>query len=114
MIARVWHGMVLKEKADDYHQILLKTGLPDYKATEGNCGVFLLKREKDNIAHFYTLTFWKDLQSIELFAGKNQLKARYYPEDKDFLLEFEAEVTHFDVLESFLPSDMSGWAESLF
>ena len=100
MIARMWHGMVLKERSDDYHQYLLKTELMDYKTTPGNCGVFLLKRDKDNVAHFYTLTFWKDIQSIELFAGKDHLKARYYPEDKDFLLEFEAEVTHFDVLES--------------
>jgi hypothetical protein len=100
MIARIWHGMVLKEKSDDYHHYLLKTGLMDYKTTTGNCGVFLLKREKDNVTHFYTLSFWKDIQSIQLFAGKNHLRARYYPEDQDFLLEFEAEVTHFDVLEN--------------
>ncbi len=101
MIARMWHGMVLKERTDEYHQYLLKTGLPDYKTTTGNCGVFLLTREKDNITHIYTLTFWKDLESIELFAGKDHLRARYYPEDQDFLLEFEPEVTHFDVLEGF-------------
>jgi hypothetical protein len=100
MIARIWHGMVLREKSDDYHEFLLNIGLMDYKITPGNCGVFLLKREKDEVTHFYTLTFWKDIESIELFAGKDHLKARYYPEDKDFLLEFEAEVTHFDVLES--------------
>jgi hypothetical protein len=99
MIARIWHGMVLKERSEDYHQYLLNTGLLDYKTTPCNCGVFLLKRDKDNLTHFYTLTFWKDLDSIELFAGKDHLKARYYPGDQDFLLEFESGVTHFDVLE---------------
>ncbi len=99
MIARIWHGMVLKDKAPSYHQFLLKTGLSDYKLTSGNQGVFVLKRDKEEITHFYTLTFWDDLKSIEKFAGKDFIKARYYPEDKDFLLEFEKEVTHFDVLE---------------
>ncbi len=100
MIARIWHGMVPKEKSEDYHQFLLNKGLSDYKITPGNRGVFVLKRDKDNVTHFYTLTFWKDIESIELFAGKDVLKAKYYPEDNDFLLEFEDEVTHFDVLVS--------------
>jgi hypothetical protein len=45
------------------------------------------------------LTFWDDYESIKHFAGDDYQKARYYPEDKDYLLEFEPEVTHFDVLE---------------
>ncbi len=95
----MWHGKVPKELSESYHQYLLKTGLIDYQATSGNRGVFLLKKEEEGITHFYTLTFWDDLASIEQFAGQDHLKARYYPEDKDYLLEFEAEVTHFDVLE---------------
>src|ERR1700722_7989687 len=99
MIARVWHGIVLKENADRYHGFLLDTGLSDYTATIGNRGVFLLKKDAEKITHFYTLTFWNDLESIKRFAGDDVRKARYYPEDKDFLLEFEEEVNHFDVLE---------------
>jgi heme-degrading monooxygenase HmoA len=97
--ARVWHGIVLKENADRYHRFLLDTGLSDYTTTIGNCGVFLLKKDAEKITHFYTLTFWNDLESIKRFAGPDVRKARYYPEDKDFLLEFEEEVNHFDVLE---------------
>jgi heme-degrading monooxygenase HmoA len=99
MTARIWHGIVLRENADRYHRFLLDTGLSDYKATIGNCGVFLLKKDAEKITHFYTLTFWNDLESIKRFAGHDVRKARYYPEDKDFLLEFEEEVNHFDVLE---------------
>jgi hypothetical protein len=99
MIARMWHGMLLKENAENYHLYLLKTGLPDYKAVEGNRGVFLFRRDKDRISHFYTISLWDDLRPIEVFAGKDYLNARYYPGDKDFLLEFESEVVHFDVLE---------------
>ena len=99
MIARMWHGMVPKHKAEQYHQFLLQTGLHDYEQTAGNRGVFLLKKDDHEIAHFYTLTFWDDYESIKLFAGEDLEKARYYPEDKDYLLEFEPLVTHFDVLE---------------
>ncbi|MEO5563637.1 MAG: antibiotic biosynthesis monooxygenase [Chitinophagaceae bacterium] len=99
MIARLWHGKVPSEKTGDYHAFLNETGLKDYAAIQGNKGVFLLKKEEKDIAHFYTLTFWDNLDAIREFAGDDYEKARYYPEDKDFLLEFEPFVTHFDVLE---------------
>lgn len=99
MIARMWHGKVPTEKAKDYHQYLIKTGLKDYSEVKGNEGVFLLKKDDGSVTHFYTLTFWRDYDSIKIFAGETYEKARYYPEDSDFLLEFEPLVSHFDVLE---------------
>ncbi len=99
MIARIWHGKVPAEKAKAYHDFILKTGIKDYGDTEGNKGVFLLKRDEGDIAHFYTLTFWDDTAAIIRFAGEEYEKAKYYPEDKDFLLEFEPHVTHYEVLE---------------
>lgn len=95
----MWHGKVPGEKAEAYHQYLLKTGLKDCKETDGNLGIFLLKREEEKITHFYTFFLWKDWSSIKKFAGDEVDKARYYPEDKDFLLELEPTVTHFEVLE---------------
>jgi len=95
----MWHGKVPKERSEAYHRYLLDSGLKDYGATTGNEGVFLLKKDEGDITHFYTLTFWTDIPSIKKFAGDDYEKARYYPSDKDFLLEFEPGVTHFDVLE---------------
>ena len=100
MIARKWHGMVPSEKAEDYHAFLLKTGLKDYAAVEGNRGVFLFKRTEGNITHFDTLTFWDDIEAIKRFAGNDYEKARYYTEDKDYLSEFEEFVTHYEVMEA--------------
>jgi heme-degrading monooxygenase HmoA len=99
MIARMWHGKVPAAKAADYHQYLLATGLKDYAAVKGNRGVILLKREEDNITHYHTLTFWDSIDAIKLFAGQDYEKARYYPEDENYLLEFELLVTHYEVLE---------------
>lgn len=95
----MWHGKVPAEKAPAYHDFLQVSGLKDYSATPGNKAVFLLKKEEENVTHFYTLTFWEDLAAIKQFAGENYEMARYYPEDKDYLLEFEPKVEHFDVLE---------------
>ena len=37
------------------------------------------------------------LEAIRRFAGDPVETAKYYPEDRDFLLEFEPTVTHWDV-----------------
>ena len=44
MIARIWHGEVAPERADEYLDYLERTGVPDYRATEGNRGVYVLRR----------------------------------------------------------------------
>jgi hypothetical protein len=37
------------------------------------------------------------MEVIKNFAGQDIEKAKYYPEDDDFLLEFEEKVQHFEV-----------------
>ena len=100
MIARMWHGKVPKEKSEAYHRYLLETGLKDLAKIAGNKANFLFKKDEGQITHFYTCAFWDTVASIKQFAGEEYEKARYYPGDKDFLLEFEPNVTHFEVLEA--------------
>jgi heme-degrading monooxygenase HmoA len=99
MIARIWHGSVPAEKAEEYHRYLLRTGVSDYRATPGNRGVFVLHREEGGVAHFLLLTLWESWDSIRAFAGDDLERARYYPEDASFLIELEPSVTHYEVLE---------------
>jgi len=98
MIARIWHGITPKSKADEYVEFLQRTGVKDYRATEGNIGAYVLRRIEGEQAHFLTLTFWDSVESIKKFAGEDYEKARYYPEDKDYLLEFEEKVAHYEVV----------------
>ena len=98
MIARMWHGVVPGEKADAYYDYLLRTGIPDYRATPGNRGVQVLRRVVDGQAHFLLTSFWESLDAIRAFAGGDVERARYYPEDASFLVELEPRVTHLDVL----------------
>lgn len=100
MIARTWHGAVPAEKADAYHDYLLKTGVPDYQNTPGNRGVYVFRRTEEGTTHFLLLTLWDSLEAIRAFAGDNVEAARYYPEDEGYLLELEPTVTHYEVLAS--------------
>ncbi len=100
MIARKWHGRVPAAKADAYHSYLRRTGLPDYAGTPGNRGVFVLRRIEGDIAHFDLLTLWDSWDAIRVFAGDDVDRARYYPEDDEYLLEREPQVTHYEVLET--------------
>lgn len=98
MIARTWHGRVPAAQADAYHAYLLRTGLGDYASTPGNRGVQVLRRTEGEIAHFLLITLWDSLDAIRAFAGPDYERARYYPEDDDYLLEREPFVTHYEVL----------------
>lgn len=98
MIVRMWHGKVPAAKAGAYREFLNARAIPDYRSVEGNLSVHILERRESAVTHFITLTFWKNLESIKAFAGDEVETAKYYPEDRDFLLEFEPNVVHYEVV----------------
>jgi heme-degrading monooxygenase HmoA len=97
VIARLWHGTTPTSKADEYLAFLQARALPDYRGTPGNIAAYILRRAEGDITHFSTLTYWISLNSIEAFAGADVSRAKYYPEDADFLLEFEPTVQHSEL-----------------
>lgn len=97
-IARVWHGVVPEEKSDEYYRYLRRTGLSDYRSVKGNRGVFVFRQNENGRTHFLLLTLWDSCDSIRTFAGDDIHRARYYPEDADYLLELEPHVKHYEVL----------------
>lgn len=98
MICRIWHGRTSREHAGEYAAFLEQRAIPDYRSVPGNLDVAVLRRDDGNVTHFLTMTHWESEQAIRAFAGDDVLKAKYYPEDTDFLLEFEPEVQHFSVV----------------
>lgn len=105
MIARIWHGRVARRNAEAYRAFLDRTGLADYRATPGNEGVVVLRRDDGDVTHFTLVTFWRDVEAIKAFAGEDYERARYYGgEDDAMLLEHEEFVVHHEVLSMALPS----------
>ncbi|MBN1937152.1 MAG: antibiotic biosynthesis monooxygenase [Anaerolineae bacterium] len=98
MIVRMWHGRVPTSKAAPYQQFLNQRAIPDYQAVTGNISVHILQRTEGAVTHFVTLTFWEDMECIRQFAGDDVEVAKYYPEDKEYLLEFEPMVVHYQVV----------------
>lgn len=97
MIARIWHGRTHTAQADAYLAFLQARAIPDYRTTPGNRAVYILRREEGEVTHFLTLTHWDSLEAIAAFAGADIAAAKYYPEDADFLLEYEPNVQHFSL-----------------
>jgi len=95
-ITRIWHGKVKKEHTEIYKTYVENTGLKNYRDIEGNLSAKILLRFEDDICHMLTVTEWDSYDSIKKFAGKDFEKARYYPEDKKYLLDFEEFVTHYE------------------
>jgi heme-degrading monooxygenase HmoA len=98
MIVRLWHGCVPAAKAAAYREFLNGRAIPDYRRIAGNLGVKILERADGDKTHFVTLTYWQDIGAIRAFAGADIERAKYYPEDTDFLLEFEPNVVHYEVV----------------
>jgi heme-degrading monooxygenase HmoA len=96
MITRIWHGAVPIAKSDEYLGLMRKVAIPDYRAVPGNKGAYALRRINGEVAHFLMLTFWESEEAIRAFAGPDISVAKYYEFDKDFLLEMEPQVTHFE------------------
>lgn len=61
---------------DAYWAVLHDRAIPDYRSNPGSRG------------------------AIRAFAGDDIEVAKYYPEDRDFLLEFEPRVQHYEVTSS--------------
>jgi heme-degrading monooxygenase HmoA len=98
MIARIWRGATLAEKADVYLDYMHETGVKDLHATEGNLGVYVLKRIDNDRAEFVFISLWESMESIRTFAGSEVDKAVYYPRDREYLLELEPKVAHYEVM----------------
>jgi heme-degrading monooxygenase HmoA len=98
MIARIWGGETAEAQADAYFEYIMKTGVKGYRATEGNRGVWLLRRRQVDKMEFLLLSLWDSFEAIQRFAGEDVDRAVYYPEDEAYLLTLEPAVAHYDII----------------
>ena len=98
MICRMWHGRTPRAKADEYARFLEQRAIPDYRSVPGNLDVAVLRRDEGDTTHFMTVTRWASEDAVRAFAGDDLLRAKYYPEDRQYLLEFEPLVQHYEIV----------------
>ena len=97
MIARIWHGTTQSEDYEVYTEFMKSKAIPDYQNTIGFKKLSFLRRLENEKGHFTLITYWENLNVIKNFAGEEFERAKYYPEDQHYLLEFEKEVVHHEV-----------------
>ncbi|HWJ85387.1 MAG TPA: antibiotic biosynthesis monooxygenase [Cellulomonas sp.] len=100
MIMRTWRGAVRPTDADAYLEHQARTGIDDYRATPGNLGALVLRRDAGNLCEVVTVSFWESMDAVRAFAGEEPDRAKFYPGDDNFLVEKDLHVDHREVVTS--------------
>jgi heme-degrading monooxygenase HmoA len=103
MITRIWRGVVRRRDADAYADYIRKTGFSEYAETAGNRGAWLLRRNQAERTEFIAFSLWESREAIRAFAGDDIEAAVYYPEDERYLIERDASVSHYEVVDHVQP-----------
>ena len=103
MIARIWRGAVRAEDGDAYAAYIRDTGFTEYAQTPGNRGAWMLRRDEGDRTEFITYSLWESYDAIRGFAGDDIEAAVYYPEDERYLIERDATVRHYAIVDEVHP-----------
>ena len=96
MVARIWHGRTLTSKADEYQRYLEASGVARILKTQGNHGVEVLRKADGPRTDFIVISYWESIDAVKRFAGADFEKAVIMDRDKEFLIEVEPNVVHYD------------------
>jgi heme-degrading monooxygenase HmoA len=98
MIARLWRGSALPERAEDYAEHLETSVLPELRQIQGFQGVQLLRQDSLETVEFIVLTFWESMDAIRKFAGEDAEAAVVAPAAQAMFREYDRRVKHFEVV----------------
>jgi heme-degrading monooxygenase HmoA len=98
MIARMWRGSAIRERADDYVKHLQKSVVPELRQIDGFKGIYLLRRNSPDGVEFVVLTLWESMDAIRKFAGENPEVAVVAPAARVLFREYDAKVKHFEIV----------------
>lgn len=92
-----------REDGDEYADYIRETGFMAYAETAGNRGAWMLRRDDGERTEFITYSLWESVDAIRAFAGADIDAAVYYPEDERYLIERDATVSHYEVVDRVEP-----------
>ena len=100
-VARIWHGRDPAAKADEDARYLYDAGITHMRQRPSNLGIQVFRRTMGDVTDFTVISYWPTHESIAEWADKTDVtKARYLDRDKEYLLELEPNVAHYDVIVS--------------
>jgi heme-degrading monooxygenase HmoA len=100
MIARIWHGRTVASKADAYEKYLNDAGVAKIVKVPGNLGVEVLRRNQGGAADFIVISYWTSIDAVKNFAGSDYARVKPLDRDREFLIDPESEVVHYEVAKS--------------
>lgn len=101
MIARIWHGWTVPEKADVYENLLKTEIFPGIasKNVPGYRGIRLLRRPLGSEVEFITIMWFESLEDVKKFAGEDYEKAYVPPKAREVLARFDDRSKHYEIRE---------------
>ena len=97
IVARIWRGRVPTSRAGEYAKYLYDNGPVKIRGVAGNLGAEMLRRTDGDVTEFIVISYWPNRESIKAFAGADIEKARFLPRDREFLIDPDEFVRHYDV-----------------
>ena len=95
-ILREWRAEIRRATSKAYVEYVRSTGIVEYRRTPGNLGAVVALRDIDETrSEIVTLSWWATLDAIRAFAGDPPDRARYFPEDNEYLLTRPDHVRHY-------------------
>jgi heme-degrading monooxygenase HmoA len=99
MIVRIWRGRAAPTNPHAYAEHFTQRVLPELKAIAGFLGAALLREDRPDGIEFLVLTRWESMDAVRAFAGDDVTKAVIEPRAMAALVDFDASVRHFTVVE---------------
>ena len=99
MIIREWRGHALASNQEAYPTHFRDNVLPELRRLPGFVGAHLSRRPLGEMIEFLVLTRWRNIEAIRAFAGDDIGKAVVEPGAVAALIDFDATVQHYDVIE---------------
>src|SRR5205085_5107831 len=98
-VARMWRGRVPTQRANEYEHYLDTEGVQKLRAIKDNLGAQMFRRDLgDNTTEFVVISYWPSRDAIRAYAGADIEKVHDLPRDKEFLIDPEKTVRHYDIV----------------
>ena len=108
MILRTWKGQTTASQADAYEQFMIARAAPDYRSIPGCIGLWFTRRDEGERSEFLLVTVWDSEESVANFAGPDAERAKYYPEDDQYLLSKDPDSRNWRVFHQQSTGEWSG------